>query len=79
MVSALAAAILDVALDTADRHLDRKHHPYLRPMALAITGASVGGSSWLGNAIGIRMRDDSRRDHRFAQDRTQLTCWLPMR
>ena len=56
MVSSLAAAISDVGLDAADHYLDCEHYPRVRPMALAHAWASVGISSWVGHAGGIRMR-----------------------
>src|SRR5258708_16396860 len=66
MVSSVAAAISDVGLDAADHPLDCKHCPRLRPMALAHTWTSVGGSSWLGHAAGIWVRRDSRCNHPVA-------------
>ncbi len=66
MVSALAAAVSDIGVDTADHRLDREHYPHLCPVALAHTRTSVGGASWLGHAGGIRMRGRSGDDSRFA-------------
>ncbi len=63
---ALAAAIPDVALNAADHHLDRQHHPHIRNVALAHTWTPVGFASWLGHAAGIRMRGNRRCDFRFA-------------
>ena len=68
MVSSLAAAISDVGLDAADHHLDCQHSPDLRHVALAHTWASVGVASWLGDAAGIRMRGNGRRNSGFAPD-----------
>ena len=66
MVSSLAVAISDVALDPAARHLDCEHYPHLRHVALAHTWASVGVPSWLGNAAGVRMRGADRCNHPVA-------------
>jgi hypothetical protein len=68
VVSCVAAAISDVGLDAPDYHLEREHHPHIRPVAPASTWASVGGASWLGNAAGIRMPGSRCRDYRFAPD-----------
>ena len=68
MVSSLAAAISDVGLDAADHYLDCQHLPDLLHVAFAHTWGSVGGASWLGNAAGIRMRGNSCRNSRFAQE-----------
>jgi hypothetical protein len=66
MVSSLAAAISEIALDAADHCLDCQHFPHLRHVALAHTRAAVGAASCLGNAARIRMRGDSYRNYRFA-------------
>jgi hypothetical protein len=63
MVSSLAAAISDVGLDAADHRVDCVHYPHLCPMALAHTWASLGGTSRLGNAGGIRKRGNSCCDY----------------
>ena len=68
VVSLVAAAISDVGLDAADHPLDCEHHPHIRPVALARAWASVGSTSCLGNAAGIRMRGDSCCNYRFAPD-----------
>jgi len=66
VVSSLAAAISDVGLDAADHRLDCEHYSRLRAMALAHTGASVGGASWLGDAAGVRLRRSSGWNTRIA-------------
>jgi len=68
MVSSLAAAISEIALDAADHRLDCEHYPHLRHVALAHTWASVGAASCLGNAAGIWMRGNSCSNHGFAPD-----------
>ncbi len=70
MVSSLAAAISEIALDAADHRLDCEHYPHLRHVALAHTWASLGAASRLGNAAGIRMRGNSCRNDRFAPDKS---------
>jgi len=70
VVPSVAAAIFDVGLDASDHYLDCEHYPRIRPMALARTGASVGGASRLGDGAGIRMRGDCRRDYFHAPDPT---------
>jgi hypothetical protein len=66
MVSSVAAAISEIALDAAAHRLDSKHYPHLRHVALAHTWASVGAASCLGYAAGIRMRGNRCRNDRFA-------------
>ena len=68
MVSSLAAAISEIALDAADHCLDCEHYPHLRHVALARTWASVGAASCLGNAAGIRMRGNRCRNNGSAPD-----------
>ena len=63
VVPSLAAAIFDVGLDAADHYLDCEHYPGIRPVALARTGATVGGPSGLGDGSGIRVRGDRCRDY----------------
>jgi hypothetical protein len=65
MVSSLAAAISDVALDAADRRLDCEYCSRLHYVALAHTWTSVGGAAWVGNVAGIRIRGNRCRDYRF--------------
>jgi len=72
MVSSLAVAISDVALDVADHRLDCEHYPRIRHVALAHTWASVGGASGLGHAAGIRMRGDRCGNFRFPQEIAQV-------
>lgn len=69
MVSALAAAISDVAVHTGDLRLDCEHCPCLHHVALAHTWASVGGTSCLGDAHRIWIRGNRCRNRRFAPDR----------
>ena len=66
MVSSLAAAISEIALDAAAHRLDCEHYPYLHHVALAYTWASVGIASCLGHACGIRMRGNNRCNHPVA-------------
>jgi hypothetical protein len=68
LVSGLAAAISEIALDTAAHCLDCEHYPHLRHVALARTWASVGAASCLGNAAGIRMHGNSCRNYGSAPD-----------
>ena len=79
VVSSLAAAISDVGLDVADHHLDYKHYPHIRDVALARTWASVGGASWLGHAVGIWMRRSGRCNSRLAQGHTTDGAMLNQR
>jgi|SRR5579862_6119478 len=68
LVSSLAAAIFNGALDAAARCLDGVHYPNIRPMALALLGTSLGSTSGLGNAAGIRMLDSHCGDYRLSPD-----------
>src|SRR5579863_3844405 len=68
MVSSLAAAISDVGVDAADHRLDCECYPDVRPVALARTWASMGATSRLGHAAGIRMRGDGCCDYCRAPD-----------
>jgi hypothetical protein len=68
LVSSLAPAICDIGIDAAGHRLDCEHYPHLRHVALAHTWTSVGGSSSLGNAAGIRMPGDSCHNYRFAPE-----------
>ena len=70
VVSSLAAAISDVDFDPAAHRLDCEHCSYLRTMAPARTRASMGGASWLGDAVGIWIYCNRRRNNVVAQDRT---------
>ena len=74
LVSSLAAAISDVGLDPADHRLDCEHHPHLHDVALAHTWASVGSTSWLGDAAGVWVRGNRGCNSRFAPDETSLTA-----
>ena len=44
LVSALALALSDVALEPADYRLDAKHHPHVRDVALPHGWSSMGRS-----------------------------------
>jgi hypothetical protein len=68
MVSFVAAAISEIAIDAAAHRLDCEHFPYLRHVALAHTWASVGTASCLGHAAGIRMLGNRCGNDRFAPD-----------
>jgi alpha-1,6-mannosyltransferase len=70
MVPSVAAAIFDVGLDAADHYLDCEHYSRIYSMALARTGATVGGPSGLGDGTGIRMRGDRCRDYFHAPEST---------
>ena len=69
MVSSLAAAISDVGLDAADRHLDSEHYPHLRGLAFAGTWTSLVGS-WLDNAARIWICNNGWRNYRIASGHT---------
>jgi hypothetical protein len=68
MVSSVAAAISEIALDAADHGLDCEHYSHLRHVALAPTWATVGAASWLGNATGVRIAGNRCRNDRMAPD-----------
>src|SRR5215469_955428 len=68
LVPSLAAAIFDFGLDPAVHPLDCKHHPHLRPVAFAYTGASVGRTAWMGDAARIRMLGIGCCNDRLAPD-----------
>ena len=74
LVPALAVAISDVALDTADYRLDSQHHPGLCSMALAHTWASLGNASGLGDGAGIRMRRNGQYNYVFSPNETSLSA-----
>ena len=78
LVSSLAAAISEIALDAADHRLDCEHYPHLRHVALAHTWASVGIASCLGHAGGIRMRGN-RCCSCLVPWKRAWACWCSLR
>ncbi len=75
MVSSLAVAISEVALDAADDRLDCEHFPHLHHVALALTGASMGAASRLGHAGGIWMRGHRCRNRLVTPWKEIWTRW----
>ena len=74
VVSALAAAIPEIALDIAADGLDCEHYPYLHHVAFARAWASLGTASCVGDAGGIWMRGSRCSADRFAPDKQ---IWRP--
>ena len=60
LVSALAAAISDVALESADDRVEREYYPHLCNVAPPHAGSSLGSASWLGDAGGVRVYGNCR-------------------
>src|SRR5258708_38185204 len=79
MVPSLAASISDVSLDAAAHRLDCEHYPRLRQLALAHTRASLGVASCLGNAVGVRMRCNSYRNHVVVPWKRTRARWRSVR
>src|SRR5262249_28035314 len=65
MVPAVAAAVPALHFDTADRHLDCKHHSYILCLASSDTLTRVGCSG-LDYASGVRFGGSNRRRHVLA-------------
>ena len=65
LVSSLAGAFSEVALDAATRHLDSEYHPHLRGLASAYTWTTLVGA-WLDIAVRIRICRSGRCNFRSA-------------
>jgi len=59
VVPSVAAAVLAVGLDGADRHMDSEHHPHLLRLAFAHDWSALVRSG-LDFAAGIRVRGHGR-------------------